>query len=198
MTKKAEKVEIKSRAGVTGMSKAFADGKKKSLNTGELIDTCVARGKQFYKGKPIPDGDLTAMVNNIADTFGWKGRTAHSRKSETRNVLKWYAQLAEVVTKFRKKNNGNATWHNVVSLARNLEKNGGKLAPAVTALVAQMAATATPPNKLTAKLAKAAAAIAINRILKMTKLDKKFRAALYACAAEDGKLNVSMPKAAKA
>jgi hypothetical protein len=195
MTKKTDKVEIKSRAGVTGMSKAFVDGKNKALNTGELIDTCVARGKQFYKGKPIPDGDLTAMVNNIADVFEWKGRSAHSRKSETRNVLAWYAQLADVCTKFRAKNDGNATWHNVVTLARNLEKNGGSIKPAVQALVDQIAAKGTPPNKLGVTESKKRAAIAINGILKMTALNKAFRAELYTCALESGKLNVSMPKA---
>jgi hypothetical protein len=195
MSKKAkESVEIKSRAGVTGMSKAFTDGRKKALNTSDLIVTCVQRGNQYYKGKAIPDGDLNAMVDIIADAAKWVGRSAHSRKSETRNVLKWYAQLTEVVDKFRKKNNGNATWHNVVSLSRNLEKNNGKIGPAVTALVTQMETTATQPNKLLLKDAKKQAAIAINRILKMTKLDRKFRAELYTIATEDGKLNVSMPK----
>jgi hypothetical protein len=174
-TKEGAQDSVKSTAGVGALSKAYSDALDAAANTASLVTQCVTIARKFYKGKPIPEADMTATLDKIAIIRKWSEGSAKVRRSEAKNVLTQYALLGDAIAKFRKKNKGNCSWHQVVTLARELTRANGKVNVAVAALVTRASAASIPVDKLTKKACKMAIGVAVNRILKMKKMDRDFR-----------------------
>lgn len=164
------------------IASALSDAMTTSKTIGAtLVTQCVTACNKFFRGKPIEKDERDAIVERVAELRGWPdGRTGASRRSEARAILNHYSLLPELVEQFRKKGDGGCTWHNVVSLAREVGKHSGKarVSAAVAALLKRGEKSSTPPNKLSRKEAKGKVASSVKSILKMTRLEPEFRNAL--------------------
>lgn len=177
MATKTEATSKVNKTAVNAVANALDKAMTDAANTGDFVTQCVKAARKYYKGKAIPDADMTATLDVLQDKRGWTEKSAPVRRSEATCLLREYNVIEEAVAAYRKRQGG-CTWHTVIRLARELGKHKGKtrIARSITALTKKVTPTAL--NAVPRKDAKRAAAISIKRVLKHTKLEKGFRDAL--------------------
>lgn len=177
-TKQATSDTVKvNKTAANAIANALDHAMTQAANTGDFVTQCVSAARKYYNGKAIPDADMLATLDVLQNKRGWSEKSAPVRRSEAQALLREYATITEAVNAYKKKHGG-CTWHNVIRLARELGKHKGKTR--ITRSVNTLAKTSkqVAPNSVTRKDAKRAAAIAVKRVLKHTKLEKGFRDAL--------------------
>ena len=136
---KQEKVEVNKGATkvASAVAKVFGDVAKQ----GNIITQCVIAVKAVYKGAEVPKADQSFIANNVARQRGWSERSAASRKSEVRKILRNYMTIPEAMQLYSKKAD-TFTWHEAMRLCVSL--NGGNTPKqAVAALLSANTATKT-------------------------------------------------------
>lgn len=126
-------------------------------NSGSLVDSIIASAKRIYKGKDIPDVDLSFIANEVARQRKWSAKSRDVRMSEVRKLVRNYQVLPEAIKKFRAKSS-TCTFHQVVKLARALQSPANKtVASAVKAcLTVKQADAPTPTVQLNTALTRIA------------------------------------------
>lgn len=183
MTKQVtiEKPAVNSNA-VNAVASAVVKGLKGVNATGTFLTQVCEVATRMYKGKAFPKQDVEATVREISSQMGWgKGGSGDNMRSQSRALLLAYITLPEAMKRFREKT-GACTWHNGVSLARLLNgKANGNVARAVTWYIANRKGKDTPKSPGDAK---ASAATAIKRVLKLPHLPRAFTSQLKALCVE--------------
>lgn len=178
MAKKAEATEVNARR-VAAVASALDGVMSAAATVGrDLVTQCVKVCKAQFRNADVTDAEADAIAEALREKRGWTDASFPQRKSETKALLRAYRELEELARLFLQKTGG-CTWHNVVMLARELPKHKGKnrVTQCVNALINRKG-NSKKPNALTRKEAKASAASAVKRILKMTHIEKSFRDAL--------------------
>lgn len=111
---------------------AFVDAYSAAENGGSKIAQTCAIARTTYKGAEVPKDDVEYITDKIADSRGWEGATAKTRKSEVRKVLSVYSTLPEAIESVRE-SAGSCDWRAGMKLATLLKKNGGKVKAALSA-----------------------------------------------------------------
>lgn len=177
---KAEVIAI-NRGAVNAVASAIAKGIASVNATGSLLTQCVKVAREQYKGKAIPDGDVNAILDTLAESQGWTTAARAVRQSEYKAVLTAYTQLPEAMKEFGERA-GKCTWHDGIALARLVRgsKKHKPLAPKAAAIAhgKRGKATSKPAGDLSRGDAKAEVARFVKRAVKMSKLEKDFRDAL--------------------
>ena len=176
---------VVNKTAVNAICKALDNAYGVMAASGSLVHSCVQVARKYYNGKAIHELDREAIVDRLAQARKWKKESERIRRNEAHSILKAYPVLPELIKRFSKSNSGLCAWHEVVSLSRKFVSEKS-VAKAVAAVRKRPSAT-VPPNKLPTGEAKRQAAIAIKRILKMTRgLSKDFRAELAELCTENG------------
>jgi len=115
---------------------AFVDAYAAAENGGSKIAQTCAIARTAYKGDEVPADDVAYITDKIAESRGWEGATAKTRKSEVRKVLAVYSTLPEGIESVRE-SEGSCDWRSGLRLATLLKKHEGKLRPALAAFKAQ-------------------------------------------------------------
>ena len=175
------------RTNQDAIAKALSEAYDKVSSTGDFVTQCVTLAKRFYKGKDIPSDHIAYILDKLTVLRKWSDASAKARRSEAKNILSHYAVLPEAVSALRKKV-GTCTWHQVVTLARELGRHKGKrqIPAAVNAMVSKRKAETVSPGHVSRKDAKGKAAQAIKRVLLYTKIEKGFRDDLAALCEDYG------------
>jgi hypothetical protein len=157
---------------------AIAGAIKSGLDTvnksGSLLYTVCKVAQSMYRGKPIPKVDVAAILNDLVQRMGWKGATADVRRSEYKSVLSGYNTLGEAMETYRSLK-GACTWNDGIALSRLLKSNAPNKAARMHAKRGNGSQSAVPKSRGDAK---ALAAKAIKRVLKLPKLEGGFLQAL--------------------
>ena len=181
MTKQVEAAVV-NRNAVNAIAGAITSGLREVNGTGSLLTQVCKVAQQMYRGKAIPKIDVTAILDDLSQRMGWKGPAAEVRRSEYKAVLNAYHALPEATSIYRAKQ-GACTWHNGIALARLVNKHNGNATRAANAYAANRKGKGEPK---TAGDAKASAASAIKRILKLPHLPRAFLTQLRDLCGEYG------------
>lgn len=122
---------MKMKANITGRT-AVANAISNALSTvgttGSLmLDIASTANKHFKDGVSKEDQD--AITQSVSAAQGWKGKTAVSRTSEVRVILRACAKLPQYLKALREKMDS-VTWHDAMKLARRINA-GDKVSAAV-------------------------------------------------------------------
>lgn len=109
---------------------AFCSALDNVGNTGSIVTQVCDVARSIMRGKPIPEADMAAIVDDIAAARKWKGPALKVRSSEARTVLATYAELPEAIKAAQHK--GACNWHFALKMAR-LIKKGKSVTAAVSA-----------------------------------------------------------------
>lgn len=171
----AQQIEVPkvNRNAVAAISTALARGLREVNGTGSLLTQVCKIAQSMFRGKAIPKLDLQAILDDLSARMGWKGATADVRRSEYKSVLVSYHMLPEAMREFEARMS-RCSWHDGIALSRLLKSNGVKAA--VTKHASRGKAKASQPK--TSGDAKASAATAIKRVLKLPHLPRAFLAQL--------------------
>lgn len=169
------------RNAVNAISSAIAKGLAEVNGTGSLLTQVCKIAFSMFKGKAIPKPDMLAILDDLTRRMGWKGATADVRRSEYRSVLMQYHVLPEAMSAFAKRTN-RCSWHDGIALSRLLKSNSVTKAVAKHATRGGKKAEA-PKSRSDAK---AQAATAIKRVLKLPKLERAFLEQLRELCGEYG------------
>ncbi len=134
-------------------------------NGGSLVTQLCETLSRHAKGETIPKADSDAIIASVSRERGWKGKTANSRESEVRIVIKSYANLGDAVVAIQKRMKS-CNWHRVMKAARKLAK--GESVPKAVAFACTEGAT----GKGKANPSKAAAG-ALKRWFEHSRGDKR-------------------------
>lgn len=163
----APKVNRNAVTAITGAIKSGLDTVNKS---GSLLYTVCKVASSMYHGKAIPKLDVVAILDDLVSRMGWKGATADVRRSEYKSVLANYATLGEAMETYRGIK-GACTWNDGIALSRLLKSNAPKKAASLHAKRGGGSQSAVPKSRGDAK---ALAAKAIKRVLKLPHLERGF------------------------
>lgn len=117
-TKQIETLSATARSAVI---RAYSDALDTHEKGGSLVTHVCDVARSYLKGEPMQEADRDAISASIVKNRGWKARVAVSRKSEIVAVLKTYAVLPAAVKALVERADS-ATWHDAISLARQLAK----------------------------------------------------------------------------
>ena len=165
----APKVTI-NRNAVTAIAGAIKSGLDTVNKSGSLLYTVCKVASQMYRGKAIPKLDVQAILDDLVSRMGWKGATADVRRSEYKSVLASYHTLGESMETYRELK-GACTWNDGIALSRLLKSNPPKKAASLHAKRGNGSQSAAPKSRGDAK---ALAAKAIKRVLKLPHLERGF------------------------
>ena len=173
MTKQLIEKPVVNRNAVNAISGAITTALREVNGTGSLLTQVCEVARKLYRGVEIPAIDVEAILVDLAQRMGWKpGAATDSRRSEYKAVLKTYHVLPEATKAYRAKT-GTCTWHNGIALARLINgKAKGNAARAVTMYANNRKSKGSAPK--TSGDAKASAASAIKRVLKLPHLPRAF------------------------
>jgi len=99
---------------------AFCSALDAQSNTGSIVTQVCDVARSIMRGKPFPEADMAAIVEDISAKRGWQGPTAKVRASEVRTVLSTYAKLPEAIKIAQQ--DGTCNWHFAMKLARIIKK----------------------------------------------------------------------------
>lgn len=99
---------------------AFCSALDAQSNTGSIVTQVCDVARSIMRGKPFPEADMAAIVEDITAKRGWQGPTAKVRASEVRTVLYTYAKLPEAIKIAQQ--DGTCNWHFAMKLARIIRK----------------------------------------------------------------------------
>lgn len=165
----AKPVAKVNRNAVTAITGAIVRGLTEVNGTGSLLTQVCKVAQQMYRGQPMPNIDVAATLDDLSTRMGWKGATRDVRRSEYKSVLEQYALLVEAMEALREKI-GRCTWHDGIALSRLLKKH--TITKSVSKHATRGSKAAVAPK--TAGDAKASAASAIKRVLKLPHLPRAF------------------------
>lgn len=117
---------ILSTAARSAIASAYLSALNAQESSGSLIHTVCEVANRYTKGAAMADEDIKATVTDISKAKGWKGKSAASRESEVRVVLRAAHLLPDAIdaaTKAKKV----CDWHTGMRIARALNK--GKTQP---------------------------------------------------------------------
>lgn len=181
MAKQIEKPVV-NRNAVNAITAAVVAGLRGVNATGTFLTQVCEVSRRMYRGAEIPAIDVTEILADLSTRMGWKqGASGDNRRSEAKAILRAYHLLPEAMAKYKERA-GACTWHNGIALARLVNgKAKGNVARAVTMYLANRKGKDAPK---TAGDAKASAATAIKRVLKLPHLPRAFTSQLKALCAE--------------
>ena len=186
MTKQIETPRV-NRNAVSAISGAIKSGLDTVNKTGSLLTQVCKVAQQMYRGKAIPKPDVEAILADLAARMGWKaernGRASalDVRRSQYKCVLNSYHLLPEALDAYRARK-GVCSWNDGIALARLLKSNN--VSKAVSQHASRGKSKASAPKSRGD--AKAQAASAIKRVLKLPKLERAFLEQLRSLCGEFG------------
>lgn len=137
--------------------KGFGDAMGAAINQRSLVTQVCEITKDVF-GTQIPDvKQQKEIAEGVAEEKGWQGRSADSRKSEVRAVLRSHDVLDEMCGAIidDKRNDGSFTWHNAIKAARivnRLRKAGTYSKKAVVAAYYESKPAPAPQDQALSKL----------------------------------------------
>lgn len=154
------------------VTQAFVDAYTMKDETGNLVTQCVTAANAYFHGHAAEKDEIEQVAGAVVDAKGWEDKTAKSRRSEIRAVLRTYDRLTEACEKARTAVEGSFTWHHAISVARKLSKKDATVQSAVDAFVEAQTAKSAPIAS--AAQAKGAIASHVKRIRSTPYAPKKF------------------------
>jgi len=125
-------MKVQSTAIRDAVARALIAAYSTAETAGSMVDDVCKAAHRAYKGEAVPKADADAILNQLANARDWDGDIAQVRKSEAKQVLNAYSNLAETVATVKEKH-GACSWHSAVKLARCLNKNEGSMKKAIAA-----------------------------------------------------------------
>lgn len=113
----------------TAIVSSYINALDSAENTGSLLTQVCETANKYTRGETLSDEDQKAIAAAVSSEKGWRGKTAQSRESEVRVILRASAELPEAIEAFASKNKS-CNWHTGMKLARRLNK-GEPVAKAV-------------------------------------------------------------------
>jgi hypothetical protein len=175
----AQQIEVSkvNRNAVTAISSAIAKGLREVQGTGSLLTQVCKVAQAMYRGNAIPKADVTAILDDLSARNAWNARgagkasTDQVRRSEYKSVLNAYHTLPEAMTAFHART-GRCAWTDGIALSRLL--NGVAKGNANKAAMQHATRKTAKSAPRTSGDAKASAATAIKRVLKLPHLPRAF------------------------
>ena len=90
--------------------------------SGNIVTQCVSAVQQVYRGAEVPKADLAFIADNVARSRGWSSKSAQSRKSEVRKIVRNYLRIPEALKLYTAKVDS-FTWHDAIKLTTQLNKD---------------------------------------------------------------------------
>jgi hypothetical protein len=139
----------------TAIVSSYVNALDSHENSGSLLTQVCETANKYTRGESLSEEDQKAIAAGVSSEKGWKGKTAASRESEVRVILRASAELPEAIEVFTTKNK-RCDWHTGMKLARRLNK-GDNIAKAVKHVMQAIAnggqgAKANPAGRTAAAL----------------------------------------------